>query len=123
MPADLTPAYHGFSDADLDRMSGSAERSVSRRDHPRNRRLPAANYCGTVGVEYMHINDLEERRFIQERIEGKAETVQFTPNGKQAILAKVIQASSGRNSSPANMSAPSVSGSTAARARFPRSKR
>ena len=30
-----------------------------------------ANYCGTIGVEYMHINDLEERRFIQDRIEGK----------------------------------------------------
>ena len=51
-----------------------------------------ANYCGTIGFEYMHINDLEERRFIQERIEGKDETVQFTPEGKQAILAKVIEA-------------------------------
>ena len=38
----------------------------------------------------MHINDLEERRFIQERIEGQEETVQFTPEGKQSILDKVI---------------------------------
>src|SRR5439155_584746 len=50
-----------------------------------------ANYCGTVGLEYMHINDVEERRFLQERMEGKDAEIQFTPEGKQAILTKVIQ--------------------------------
>ena len=49
-----------------------------------------ANYCGPVGLEYMHINDLEERRFLQERMEGKAAEISFTPEGKQAILEKVI---------------------------------
>jgi len=92
IPADLTPAYHGFSDADLDRpiwiggVLGMERASV--------REIVAvlqANYCGTIGVEYMHINDLEERRFIQDRIEGKSETVQFTPEGKQSILGKVIE--------------------------------
>ncbi len=29
-----------------------------------------AAYCGTVGVEFMHIADSERRRWIQERIEG-----------------------------------------------------
>jgi 2-oxoglutarate dehydrogenase E1 component len=50
------------------------------------------NYCGHVGVEYMHINDTAERRFVQERMEGKEARIAFTPEGKQAILAKVIQA-------------------------------
>ena len=50
-----------------------------------------ANYCGTVGLEYMHINDLEERRFLQDRMEGKDAAISFTPEGKQSILAKVIQ--------------------------------
>ena len=49
------------------------------------------NYCGHVGIEYMHINDLEERRFLQERIEGKDAEIQFTPEGKRSILAKVIE--------------------------------
>ena len=93
IPADLTPAYHGFSDADLDRpiwiggVLGFEQATI--------REIVdclQSNYCGTIGVEYMHINDLEERRFIQERIEGKSETVQFTTDGKQAILAKVIEA-------------------------------
>src|SRR3546814_627794 len=45
-----------------------------------------------VGLEYMHINDLRERRFLQERMEGKDAEISFTPEGKQAILAKVIEA-------------------------------
>jgi 2-oxoglutarate dehydrogenase E1 component len=93
IPADLTPAYHGFSEGDLDRpiwIGGALGR-----DRATVREIVAAlqeDYCGTIGVEYMHINDLEERRFIQDRIESKDETVQFTPEGKQAILAKVIEA-------------------------------
>ncbi|MEO6359851.1 MAG: 2-oxoglutarate dehydrogenase E1 component, partial [Sphingomicrobium sp.] len=93
LPADLTPAYHGFGDKDLDRpvwlggALGLQQASV--------REIVAvlqANYCGSVGIEYMHINDLDERRFLQERIEGKDAAIQFTPEGKQAILAKVIEA-------------------------------
>ena len=93
IPADLTPAYHGFTDADLDRpificgVLGFETATV--------REIVAvlqANYCGHVGVEYMHINDLDERRFIQERIEGKDAEIHFTPEGKQSILAKVIHA-------------------------------
>jgi 2-oxoglutarate dehydrogenase E1 component len=49
-----------------------------------------ANYCGPVGLEYMHINDLEERRFLQDRMEGKDAAIHFTPEGKRSILEKVI---------------------------------
>src|SRR3546814_19339907 len=40
----------------------------------------------------MHINDLEERRFLQELMEGRDAAIHFTPEGKQAILSKVIEA-------------------------------
>ncbi|MCP5916676.1 hypothetical protein NL317_32125, partial [Klebsiella pneumoniae] len=50
-----------------------------------------ANYCGSVGLEYMHIADIEERRFLQERMEGKDKAIEFSPEGKKAILAKVMQ--------------------------------
>src|SRR3546814_18444266 len=40
----------------------------------------------------MHIADVEERRFLQERMEGKDKAIEFTPEGKKAILAKVIHA-------------------------------
>ena len=47
-------------------------------------------YCGTIGVEYMHISDPEQRTWIQNRIEGHEVT--FTQRGRQAILKKLIEA-------------------------------
>ena len=88
---ELQPAFHGFTAADMDRkiwLGGTLGfQSASLREI-----VPVleANYCGAVGLEYMHINDLEERRFLQERMEGKAAEIVFTPEGKQAILEKVI---------------------------------
>ena len=48
-------------------------------------------YCGHVGLEYMHISDTQERRFLQEKFEKPEDTIQFTPEGKKAILAAVIR--------------------------------
>lgn len=91
LPADLTPAYHGFTDADLDRkiyLGGTLgfEQASIREFLP----VLQANYCGPVGLEYMHINDLEERKFLQDRMEGKDATITFTPEGKRSILEKVM---------------------------------
>ncbi|QLC25115.1 2-oxoglutarate dehydrogenase E1 component [Parasphingopyxis algicola] len=93
LPADLTPEFHGFTADELDRPvylggalgmdSATVNQIVA---------ILRDNYCGPVGLEYMHINDLEERRFLQERMEGQEATIQFTPEGKQAILRKVIEA-------------------------------
>jgi 2-oxoglutarate dehydrogenase E1 component len=91
VPPDLTPAYHGFTSTDLDRpiflfgTLGFEQASVRQIT-----RVLQDSYCGHIGFEYMHISDVEERRFIQERIEKPEETVRFTPEGKQSILAKVI---------------------------------
>jgi 2-oxoglutarate dehydrogenase E1 component len=93
VPADLTPAFHGFTEFDLDRpiwicgVLGYEQATVRQIV-----RVLQQTYCGHIGFEYMHINEVEERRFIQGRIEGEEETVQFTPEGKQSILTKVIHA-------------------------------
>ncbi|HEX8527991.1 thiamine pyrophosphate-dependent enzyme, partial [Allosphingosinicella sp.] len=93
MPADLTPEYHGFTGAALDRavwlggalglQKGTVREVVE---------ILRRNYCGSVGLEYMHINDVAERRFLQERLEGRDAEIRFTPEGKQSILQKVIEA-------------------------------
>ena len=93
MPADLTPEYHGFTGAALDRpvwLGGAL--GLQQATVRELVEILRANYCGKVGVEYMHINDVEERRFVQERIEGREAAIRFTPEGKQAILTKVIEA-------------------------------
>ena len=38
-----------------------------------------ANPCGNVGLEYLHSAGVEERRFLQDRMEGKDTASQFTP--------------------------------------------
>jgi len=93
LPAELTPEYHGFEGAALDRpvwLGGALglEKASVREVVEILRR----NYCGHVGLEYMHINDLEERRFLQDRMEGKDAEIVFTPEGKRSILTKVVQA-------------------------------
>ncbi|UIJ45947.1 2-oxoglutarate dehydrogenase E1 component [Sphingomonas cannabina] len=93
MPEDLRTEYHGFTDADIDRpvyLGGALglETATIREIVD----ILRANYCGNVGLEYMHISDVEERRFLQERMEGKDKAIEFTPEGKRAILTKVIQA-------------------------------
>ncbi|MES2444404.1 MAG: 2-oxoglutarate dehydrogenase E1 component [Pseudomonadota bacterium] len=93
LPADLTPEYHGFSGADLDRpiyLAGAL--GLSQATVREIVEILRANYCGVVGLEYMHIADVDERRFLQERMEGKDKAIQFSPEGKKAILSKVIEA-------------------------------
>ena len=51
-------------------------------------------YCATLGVEFMHISDPDEKAWIQERIEGRDKDIAFTPQGKKAILNKLIEAES-----------------------------
>ena len=93
MPEDLKTEYHGFSDADIDRkvyLGGTMGFEwVSIRELVDTLRK---NYCGNVGLEYMHISDVEERRFLQERMEGQDKAIEFSTDGKKAILNKVIEA-------------------------------
>ncbi len=91
-PADLTPEFHGFKADELDKpvylggVLGFETASIKEIEA-----VLRANYCGSVGLEYMHIADTVERRFLQDRMEGKDAAIQFTPEGKKAILNKVIE--------------------------------
>ncbi len=92
LPVDLSPEYHGFTGEALDRKVylggtlGLQWASVRELVDILKR-----NYCGKVGLEYMHISDVEERRFLQDRIEGGDKSIDFTPEGKKAILGAVIR--------------------------------
>ena len=49
-------------------------------------------YCSTIGIEFMHISDPEEKSWLQQRIEGKDKEITFTELGKEFILKKLIEA-------------------------------
>ncbi len=90
---DLEPATHGFAPADMDRpifLNGALGLETGTIRDVID--IVRQNYCSNIGVEYMHINDWNERQWIQEQIEGRNKAVQFTPEGKRAILNKLVQA-------------------------------
>ena len=49
-------------------------------------------YCGSIGYEYMHISNPTERKWLRDRVVKSEDALQFTKNGKKAILNKSIQA-------------------------------
>jgi 2-oxoglutarate dehydrogenase E1 component len=90
---DLDPATYGFTPADYDRpifVNGvlGFETATLRQI------LEAlkATYCGHVGVEYMHMQELEQRQWIQARIEVPRNQTEFTREGKRAILQRLTEA-------------------------------
>ena len=88
---ELDPASYGFAEADLDRpifldkVLGLENASVRQIVDILKR-----TYCNTLGVEFMHISDPGQKAWIQERIEGADKEISFTPDGKKAILNKLI---------------------------------
>ncbi|MEO0062458.1 MAG: hypothetical protein RLZZ08_1018 [Pseudomonadota bacterium] len=92
LPDDLKLEWHGFTGDALDREVYIGGVLGLDWVTPRNLvDILRANYCGQVGLEYMHIADVEERRFLQDRIEGPDKVITFTPEGKRAILKAVIR--------------------------------
>ncbi len=49
-------------------------------------------YCSTIGYEFMHMSDPDEKAWVRNRIEGPEKIISFTDNGKRAILNKIIEA-------------------------------
>jgi 2-oxoglutarate dehydrogenase E1 component len=92
LPEDLTLEGHGFTGAALDREVYIGGNMGLDWVTPRKlQEILRENYCGRVGLEYMHISDVDERRFLQDRIEGPNKVITFTPEGKRAILQAVIR--------------------------------
>jgi 2-oxoglutarate dehydrogenase E1 component len=90
---ELDPKTYGFTDADLDRpifIDG-----VLGLQSPSLRQIVdvlRATYCGSIGVEFMHMSDPDQKAWIQERIESIRNHTEFTDKGKRAILERLTAA-------------------------------
>jgi len=49
-------------------------------------------YCEKIGVEYMNIQSLEQKRWIQRHIENRSEQLQFSKEDKLAIYQNLVRA-------------------------------
>jgi len=90
---ELDPTSYGFGPGDMDRPIFLD--NVLGMDHATMNEIMAVVqkvYCGTLAVEYMHIQSPEQKAWIQHRIEGPDKEVTFSLMGKKAILNKVTEA-------------------------------
>ncbi|CUH75972.1 2-oxoglutarate dehydrogenase E1 component [Tritonibacter multivorans] len=90
---ELDPKTYGFNDADMDRpifidnvlgLQVASMRQIVD--------IVKRTYCGTFALQYMHISDPEQSSWLKERIEGYGKEIQFTREGRKAILNKMVEA-------------------------------
>ena len=90
---ELDPKSYGFTEADMDRpifidqvlgLELASMREIIA--------IVKRTYCGTFALQYMHISNPEEAGWLKERIEGFGKEIQFTREGRKAILNKLVEA-------------------------------
>src|SRR5258706_4753659 len=90
---ELDPRTYSFTESDYDRKIFLDH--VLGLEYATLREIVAIcerTYCQTLGVEFMHISNGAQKAWIQERIEGPDKEISFTPEGRRAILNKLIEA-------------------------------
>ncbi|MCG3202797.1 MAG: 2-oxoglutarate dehydrogenase E1 component [Gammaproteobacteria bacterium] len=90
---ELDPAFHGLSEADMDTVfnTGSlfGSETASLRDIIAQL---AQTYCGSIGAEYMHINETAQKRWIQQRLEPAPVRDLSSPAKRRQVLERLIAA-------------------------------
>ena len=90
---ELDPKSYGFTNADMDRpifidnvlgLQIATMREILS--------IVKRTYCGTFALQYMHISNPEEAGWLKERIEGLGKEIQFSREGRKAILNKMVEA-------------------------------
>ena len=90
---ELDPAFHGLTEEDMDKsfntgsLFASAEITLREIVH-----IIKTTYCGSIGAEYMHINETEQKRWIQKRLEEPLGTSNFNKEQRIRILDRIIGA-------------------------------
>ncbi|HEV2208762.1 MAG TPA: 2-oxoglutarate dehydrogenase E1 component [Verrucomicrobiae bacterium] len=94
VPAELTPEFFGFTEADLDAPVYSE--TFQYRDGVLTLRKLLERlrntYCRSIGVQYMHIDELSVRRWLQRRMETTQNRLQLTREEQLRILTRLTDA-------------------------------
>ncbi|HEU4663136.1 MAG TPA: 2-oxoglutarate dehydrogenase E1 component, partial [Dokdonella sp.] len=90
---DLDPSFHGLGPADLD--SEFSTGSLAGPQRLKLRDLVArlkATYAGSIGAEFMHISDVEQRQWVHEQLERASGDYGLSADDKKRVLEKLVQA-------------------------------
>jgi 2-oxoglutarate dehydrogenase E1 component len=93
VPPEIDPAFYGFTEADMDRRFSCETmhqkgfltlRQIIEKLHN--------TYCRSIGVEYMHIDDLKIRGWLQERMEPNENRINISRKEQLRILTRLTDA-------------------------------
>jgi 2-oxoglutarate dehydrogenase E1 component len=88
--AELSPEFHGISEADLQQVPASAlgyDRGTAADVVERMRE----RYSGTIGYEFEHLNEEVERQWFRDAIESGEATTPLTDDEKRALLQRLTE--------------------------------
>lgn len=96
IPADLTPAYYDLTESDLD-TTFDADSLYGANKLPLAKIITALKeiYCGSIGVEYMHIADVDTVQWIKNKLEEKKLDCNHYTDQKKTALLKLLTAAEG----------------------------
>lgn len=91
---DLSPAFHNLTEDDLQQTFNVGSFAVGKDTMKLADLIEALKqtYGGSIGAEYMHITNTEEKRWIQQRIESVAGKSTFTAEEKKRFLTELTAA-------------------------------
>ncbi|QVV74792.1 2-oxoglutarate dehydrogenase E1 component, partial [Serratia marcescens] len=91
---DLDPAYHNLTEADFQETFNVGSFAIGKETMKLGDLYAALKqtYCGSIGAEYMHITNTEEKRWIQQRIESVVGRASFTADEKRRFLNELTAA-------------------------------
>ena len=91
---ELEPSFYGFSDADQETVFNTSNTFFGRETMPLRELLNALRetYCGTIGAEYMHTTNQEQKRWWQQKLESIRSKPAFTADKKKHILDRLTAA-------------------------------
>jgi len=90
---ELDPANYGLTEVDMDTVFSTGT-LVWKREATLREILEflKATYCGSIGVEYMYMSDMAQKRWVQERLESVRSTPSYDANFKKHILERLTAA-------------------------------
>ncbi|HOB60580.1 MAG TPA: 2-oxoglutarate dehydrogenase E1 component [Candidatus Competibacteraceae bacterium] len=90
---ELDPAYHGLSEADMNASFNTGSLVAPSQWTLREiLGLVRDAYVGTIGSEYMHINETAEKRWIQQRLEGQRARLDLNAAQRKELLHWLVAA-------------------------------
>ncbi|CAI3788857.1 2-oxoglutarate dehydrogenase E1 component [Pseudomonas sp. MM227] len=93
-PADLSINHYGMTNADLDTTFRAGDLFIGKEEASLREILEALQqtYCRTIGSEFTHITDSEQRSWFQQRLESVRGRPSFSAESRSHVLERVTAA-------------------------------